>query len=115
MVNHNHAFVSQFTILYKSYMILVAFVLTVVCNAVWLRFGKGGGDVGMQAGGNLGVKGWIDWVVMILPLKGRFSIVFFQLMFLTSIQIVYETIIELHYRFNKKRARSFGGFFKKMH
>jgi len=39
MINYNHSFVSQYTILYKSYMIVVAFILTILCNFIWLKYG----------------------------------------------------------------------------
>lgn len=106
MTNFNNSFVSQYTILYKSYMIVTAMVLTMVCNMVWMW---------MYAGQRSGIKNgvdqleWLHLFVHALPPKGRFSIVFFQLMFITSLQIVYETVIELHYRFSKKRNKFLSG------
>lgn len=48
---------------------------------------------------------WVQLAAYILPLKGRFSLLFFQLMLLTTIQIFYETIIELHYRLSSVLLR----------
>ncbi len=93
MINYHPNFVSRYAILYKSYMILVAFVLTVVCNWMWIRWamdGKSKGDgLGELFLDDNEMRGWLENMAMILPIKGKFSIVFFQLMLMTSIQIVY--------------------------
>ena len=78
-------------------MIVVAFVLTVVGNWVWMEESnmEGVADDG-------GWRGVMESMGMLIPLKGRFSIVFFQLMLMTSVQIIYETVSEMYWRFKEK-------------